>query len=52
MAPFYEPGSTASRLQKYGETAHLTTKSPGDPSTHLINFGRTKGLINYKVPHG
>ena len=44
MAPFYERGSTASRLQPLrGGGLLFTTKFPETPGIHFIDLGRMKG---------
>ena len=44
MAPFYEWGSTASRLQPlWGGSLLFTTQFPQIPGTHFINLRRMKG---------
>ena len=47
MAPFYGWGSTASRLEPLrGGSLLFTTKFPGIPGTHFIDFGRMKGWVD------
>ena len=44
MAPFYEWGSTASRLEPLGGGSLLfTTNFPEISGTHFIDLGRIKG---------
>ena len=44
MAPFYEWGSTVSRLEPLrGDSLLFTTKFPKIPGTHFIDLGRMKG---------
>ena len=44
MAPFYEWGSTASRLEPLrGGSLLFTIKIPEIPGTYFIDFGRMKG---------
>ena len=44
MAPFYERGSTASRLVPLqGGSLLFTTKFPEIPGTHFIDLGKMKG---------
>ena len=44
MAPFYEWGSTASRLESFrGGSLLFPTKFPEIPRTHFIDLGRMKG---------
>ena len=44
MAPFYEWGSTVSRLELLrGGSLLFTTKFPEVPGTHFIDLGRMKG---------
>ena len=44
MTPFYEWGSTVSRLEPLrGGSLLFTTKFPETPGTHFIDLGRIKG---------
>ena len=44
MAPFYEWGSTASRLEPHRRSSLLfITKFPEIPGTHFIDLRRMKG---------
>ena len=46
MAPFYEWGSTVSRLEPLqGGSLLFTTKSPEIPGTHFIDLRKRKGLV-------
>ena len=47
MAPFYEWGSTASRLEPlWGGSLLYNTKFPEIPGTHFINLGSMKGWVD------
>ena len=43
MAPFYEWGSAASRLEPLGAGSLLFTSKFSEIGTHFINLGRMKG---------
>ena len=53
MAPFYEWGSTASRLVPlWGGSLLFTTKFPDISGTHFIDLGRMKGWVDLRATHG
>ena len=50
MAPFYEWGSTASRLVPlWGGSLLFTTKFPDISGTHFIDLGGMKGWVDLRA---
>ena len=50
MAPFYEWGSTASRLEPLrGGSVLFITKFSEIPGTHFIDLGRMKGWVDFRA---
>ena len=47
MAPFYEWGEAVKSAEPLrGDSLLLTTRPPGGPGTHLIEFGKMKGCVD------
>ena len=46
MAPFYERGSAASRLEPLGEGSLLFTYKSSEIGSHFTNLGRMRGWVD------